>query len=460
MDVDSSRFLDPVPWRIEQPTKEECFSSRKAVDGSHTVAATISSVPEREFDALADMGRQEKYQLDNTNQSSICPSDQSCAKDLDWRKDLEQILLGMPARSHAQLVREVTGFYPAKPNAPAEIGRQDKYQSDNRNQSSISPSDQSRGFDLDWKKDMEQRLRFQPTIYSRAELMKEVTEIYSGLNMLESKCKEIEEKQAQSILENDTMVPNLAKSLWFRQDKSATYPADASPRRLHVAHTSNYTNYPTTSKRLLASAIRTVSKVKRGLSGFVNGARLSAFPDTGSSRNVVSEHFAKELKLEIENSPQIFMLGNSTLTKSLGELISPSVTLTLLLMIDHTGTVCLDWAFSEAPKDVMKIVCDVLPNCSYKLILGSSFLTKTQTLSRYRHRLTECVFSIANILTFNFIGNECQRLQGHVGDHGEELLGVLAVPDTGAEANIMDERYGLLALDYHHQKKIAEGDQK
>ena len=115
-------------------------------------------------------------------------------------------------------------------------------------------------------------------------------------------------------------------------------------------------------------------------------------------------------------------------------------------MIDHTGTVCLDWAFSEAPKDVMKIVCDVLPNCSYNLILGSSFLTATQTFSRYRHRLTECVFSMANILTFNFMGNECQRLRGHIGDYGEEALGVLAVPDTGAEANIMDERYGLLAL--------------
>ena len=144
------------------------------------------------------------------------------------------------------------------------------------------------------------------------------------------------------------------------------------------------------------------------------------------------------------------MLGNSKVTKSLGELVPPSVTLTLLLITDHTGTVCLDWAFSEAPKDAMQIVCDVLPNCSYKLILGSSFLTKTQTLSRYRHRLTECVFSMANISTFNFIGNERQCLRGQVGDHGEEVFDVLAVPDTGAEANIMDERYGLLALDYHH----------
>ena len=228
------------------------------------------------------------------------------------------------------------------------------------------------------------------------------------------------------------------------QDKPAEHRACASLHRLAVAH--DYTHHPTTPARLLASANRTESKVKRGLSGFVNGTRFSAFPDTGSARNVVSESFAKEMKLEIESSPHEFMLGNSSMTKSLGELVFPLVALILSLIGYHTGTVCLDWAFSEEPREVTKIVCDVLPNCSYNLILGSSFLTKTQTLSRYRHRLTKCVFSIASILTFNFIGNEYERLRGHVGDHDKGFLGVLAVPDTGAEANIMDERYGLLAL--------------
>ena len=64
-----------------------------------------------------------------------------------------------------------------------------------------------------------------------------------------------------------------------------------------------------------------LSKTKRGLSGFANGSRISAFPDTGSTRNVVSEAFVRELKLEVKGSPCEFKLGNSQQAKSIGELL-------------------------------------------------------------------------------------------------------------------------------------------
>ena len=63
--------------------------------------------------------------------------------------------------------------------------------------------------------------------------------------------------------------------------------------------------------RSIDSLNRTLLKAKRGLSGFANGSRISAFPDTGSTRNVVSEAFARELKLDVEGSPRQFKLGNS-----------------------------------------------------------------------------------------------------------------------------------------------------
>lgn len=66
---------------------------------------------------------------------------------------------------------------------------------------------------------------------------------------------------------------------------------------------------------------RILSKTKRGLPGFVNGARVSALPDTGCSRNTVSLAFAQDMKLAIRGSPADFKLGNSTYTKSLGRLI-------------------------------------------------------------------------------------------------------------------------------------------
>lgn len=84
----------------------------------------------------------------------------------------------------------------------------------------------------------------------------------------------------------------------------------------------------------------------------------------------------------------------------------------------------------------MNIVCDVLPICSYKLILGSAFLTATETLSKHKRRLTECIFTMMDVLRFNLLGGYSQRLPGLVG-----RTAVLAMPDTGAEANVMDERY-------------------
>ena len=68
-----------------------------------------------------------------------------------------------------------------------------------------------------------------------------------------------------------------------------------------------------------------LSKTKRGLSGFANGSRISAFPDTGSTRNVVSEAFVRELKLDVNGSPCEFKLGNSQTTKSIGELLPTPV---------------------------------------------------------------------------------------------------------------------------------------
>ena len=78
-------------------------------------------------------------------------------------------------------------------------------------------------------------------------------------------------------------------------------------------------------KGSLAGTKKTISKVKRGLSGFVNGTRATALPDTGSTRNVVSEAFAKEMQLEIKGSPSKFVLGNSRMIESLGELLPPSL---------------------------------------------------------------------------------------------------------------------------------------
>ncbi len=59
--------------------------------------------------------------------------------------------------------------------------------------------------------------------------------------------------------------------------------------------------------RPLLGINRRLSKVKRGLLGSANGARVSALPDTGSFWNIISVAFARVLTLDIEGSPSDFI---------------------------------------------------------------------------------------------------------------------------------------------------------
>lgn len=93
------------------------------------------------------------------------------------------------------------------------------------------------------------------------------------------------------------------------------------------------------------------------------------------------------------------------------------------------------WAFAEEPTKPIDIICHVLPTCTYNLILGSKFLAATETLVKYRRRVTQCAFNVLNLFHINLLDKAHQALQvkGRLGDHP-----TCAVADTGAERNVMD----------------------
>lgn len=100
------------------------------------------------------------------------------------------------------------------------------------------------------------------------------------------------------------------------------------------------------------------------------------------------------------------------------------------------------WASAEQPQQVFNIVCHVLLQCTYDVILGNQLLLATETMTKYRRRLTESVFYVAKVflpyaLRFNFVGGSRQFLEGTLA--GEQTA--LAVPDTDAKGKIMDLRY-------------------
>ena len=64
-------------------------------------------------------------------------------------------------------------------------------------------------------------------------------------------------------------------------------------------------------------------------------------------------------------------------------------------------------------------------------------------MSKYTHRLSKCVFSIATraskFLHFGYLGEAYQRLSGTIGNN----CTVLAIPDTGADGNIIDLQFAV-----------------
>ena len=101
----------------------------------------------------------------------------------------------------------------------------------------------------------------------------------------------------------------------------------------------------------------------------------------------------------------------------------------------------LRWAFAEKPTELYDIVCHVLPHCTYDMILGSSFMKETETFSKHLHRLVKCAFNVFDVYHLSFLDGGRQTLFGEVGGYP-----VFAIPDTGAERNVMDLEYVLTCL--------------
>ena len=100
------------------------------------------------------------------------------------------------------------------------------------------------------------------------------------------------------------------------------------------------------------------------------------------------------------------------------------------------GTVNVRWAFADKPTEPIEVVCHVISKCSYDVILGRRFLSMTKTFTKYKHRLTNCLSSAAGALSINLLDESRQFLEGTLGDRHQ----IHAVPDTGAEGNVMDLR--------------------
>lgn len=77
--------------------------------------------------------------------------------------------------------------------------------------------------------------------------------------------------------------------------------------------------HPSASPQKLRRIKDNFKKMKRGLSGFVNGRKVSALPDTGASQNTITLDYVLHNNLKMEPSQTLITLGSNETITSLGK---------------------------------------------------------------------------------------------------------------------------------------------
>lgn len=170
--------------------------------------------------------------------------------------------------------------------------------------------------------------------------------------------------------------------------------------------------------------------------GVFNRRYVEALADFGSSHNVVSQRFARSLKLAKSGSPGVMQLPNGTTARTLGR---------------------TEGVFSFASEaETYRLVCVIMERCTHDLVLGSDFLKMTDTLKVHNKSLRlKKVFS--QIPTIGLLGFGQDFLHGYLN-----MSSCLALPDTGSELMVMSESYAIIRdleiqKDERHRVEFMDG---
>lgn len=202
--------------------------------------------------------------------------------------------------------------------------------------------------------------------------------------------------------------------------KKATFPPPENHNRSRAIQHNNITKQ---------------SKI-REVPGYIGGHEVSAFPDSGSSYNLISKSLASEIGADINLSDRRSVPLPSGYTQTL-------------------GTVTLPFEFHDE-RQPYTLVFHVMKRCFQGCILGEEFLRKTETLGNHlARRVRQKLVSFSQLLRFNLVDNPHERLMGTLNG---QFIGALA--DTGASINVMArstaEHLGLrISQRKHHTTRLA-----
>lgn len=165
-----------------------------------------------------------------------------------------------------------------------------------------------------------------------------------------------------------------------------------------------------------------------GVEGRINGTRVFALADTGSQKNFIDSAYAKSLGLESThyalNQRPSFVMGHGRTTHAIGEIE-------------------ISWQFERDSNLSYQIVLQVLPNSIFDVMVGGEFLYDTDVMAGNMHQLCRIPKPDRAMLArnVNFCGSPSRFLNGvlHTAESMPERC--FALPDTGAEANILSHEF-------------------
>jgi hypothetical protein len=155
------------------------------------------------------------------------------------------------------------------------------------------------------------------------------------------------------------------------------------------------------------------------LPGTINGVRVKAFPDSGSSRDIVSHEFVKkhfQAHHMVSTSAYDMKIPNGRTVRTLGEIELP---------FRFEG---------ESEAHVRRFA--VLPSCVHDVVLGKTFLRLTRTFTRFKKRLREKLVKCLGNLRMHLMGDSDEQVLGQMNGYLTS-----ACPDTGSDIMAMSSHF-------------------
>ncbi|KAF2803329.1 uncharacterized protein BDZ99DRAFT_355545, partial [Mytilinidion resinicola] len=153
------------------------------------------------------------------------------------------------------------------------------------------------------------------------------------------------------------------------------------------------------------------------IEGTLNEMPISAFPDTGAQKNVISLSYCRRLGLSIDKGSDLkFQLPSGGIVECIGSIRSR-------------------WKFANESKST-SLSFQVIADCTHDVILGGSFLKWSKTLTQFCHRIITRWRPMPQCRGVKLLGSQRQRVSGYLDGNFVE-----AIPDTGCDVMLMSRAY-------------------